>query len=724
MLLSPRPTTLLPSPVTTTKGSRTTYVSREDGYLSQSPRQNVQDTASNMIIPVSGIGQESSRQPWSRRESSPPRSRQELPRADSVTSVKSRESTSSLNRTISRDSISSMQRTMSRDSISSRKGPRQFVVKSKASRSHRTAHLARTPSYGKGLHQINALTVTHTSSPRREQQDFKPTTINLSPSAGNRVRRKALSMSTQEEAPTPPLIRRTLSDENGITLFYSSLIIAPRFRRSSSETISSPANRARRPSNLTREAVLDTKTMQQEPSDDDDDDESQSESDSEDETMEIHSKQRELRRPEPPTLQLRRTSTNSATASSPRVSGLSGIAHTPPQFAQLTQPGPGPVAPPYLTTTSAVITDLPYAPTTSGSSSLVRERITRLQHGDIGLDHPQKGHTESTSADSSSPVEERSSATTTTSKHVSLENTRYALNHQAQDMIRRLSNGPPGALRRSSSPSPPSGPSGWTRPSERITRTMQKQVIYRDLLQEATEQHHGVFSPMITRPDSRSDYFSVPPSDNPSNTMLEDDPFLNTMPRLNSELRRITKELDNVRKFSDPVADALQRLAQRKRMGSPIMSTTNPPGRNDSLLSLTSSWKRRFSPEKRSTLPDTATIESSRSPHPGEDFSSSSTAHDYQQGADVFRGERESKLREVTRQLWESWPERRTLQESEEVEQTEEQKPEQDAHSQSTTSISPTETRGSRSQSPVERRLFGSGLRETWGSALALAGLR
>src|SRR5947207_6112090 len=131
-------------------------------------------------------------------------------------------------------------------------------------------------------------------------------------------------------------------------------------------------------------------------------------------------------------------------------------------------------------------------------------------------------------------------------------------------MIRRLSNGPPGALRGTASPSLPSGPSGWTRPLEHITRTMQKQVIYRDLLQEATEQHHGVFSPMITRPDSRSDYFSAPPSDNTANTSLEDDPFLNTMSRLNSELRRITKEHDNVRKFSDPVADALQRLAERR----------------------------------------------------------------------------------------------------------------------------------------------------------------
>ena len=177
MLLSPRPTNLLPStsagnysPVTGTKGSRTTYVPREDGYMSQSPRQNVQDTLSTMIIPVSGAGQESSRPPWPRRESSPPRSRTELPRPDSVTSVKSRDSTSSLNRTMSRESVSSMKRTMSRDSTSSRKGPRQFVVKSKASRGHRATHLARTPSYGKGLHQMNALSMTHTASPKRDNK--------------------------------------------------------------------------------------------------------------------------------------------------------------------------------------------------------------------------------------------------------------------------------------------------------------------------------------------------------------------------------------------------------------------------------------------------------------------------------------------------------------------------------------------------------------------------
>ena len=469
------------------------------------------------------------------------------------------------------------------------------------------------------------------------------------------------------------------------------------------------------------------------PSDSSDEDEEESEtdsnSDSDSDAVEMRIGRQENvparrlseRRPEPPTLQLRRTSTTSAPATSPRVvSGLSGIAHTPPQFAQLTHPGPGSVAPPCLTTTPVVVTDLPYAPPTTGSSSSARERISRLQHGEIGPDDPTpRAQTDSTYANSYSPVDERTSTEATTSswKPVSLENTRYALNNQAQDMIRRLSNGPPGALRRTSSPSPPSGPSGWTRP-ERITRTMQKQMIYRDLEQEAKEQHFSVYSPNITRPDSRSDYFSVPINDNPSDANLDDDPFLNTFPRLNSELRRITKELDNVRKFSDPVADALQRLALRKGIGSPIISSTTPPNHNDSILSLASSWKKRFSPEKRSSLPDTAM---GKSPLGSPESTRTSTVHNYQE-ADVFSGERESKLREVTRQLWDSWPPRPVLQESEEVEQTEEQSTEPDTAD--TNSVSPTEVRNSRSQSPSERRLFTSGLRETWGSALALAGFR
>jgi hypothetical protein len=466
---------------------------------------------------------------------------------------------------------------------------------------------------------------------------------------------------------------------------------------------------------------------------DEKDSEADSNSDSEGETLQMRNGRHENhpgvrrlseRRPEPPTLQLRRTSTTSAPGTSPRVvSGLSGITHTPPQFAQLTHPGPASVAPPCLTTTPVVVTDLPYAPPTSGSSLSVRERITQLQHGEIGPDDPTpKTHSDSTtSVDSSSPVDERSStgATTGTWKPVSLENTRYALNHQAQDMIRRLSNGPPGALRRASSPSPPLVPSGWTRP-ERITRTMQKQMIYRDLEQEASEQHYGVFSPNITRPDSRSEYFSVPVNENPSTASFEEDPLLSTFPRLNSELRRINKELDNVKKFSDPMADALQRLAQRKGIGSPIISSTSPSvQRTDSILSLTSSWKKRFSPDKRDSSPETSMGKSSLG---SPESTRGSNVHDYHQNADVFSGERESKLREVTRQLWDSWPPRPRVQESEEVEQTEEQSKEQE--DADTNSVSPTEVKTSRSQSPLERRLFTSGLRETWGSALALAGFR
>jgi hypothetical protein len=246
---------------------------------------------------------------------------------------------------------------------------------------------------------------------------------------------------------------------------------------------------------------------------------------------------------------------------------------------------------------------------------------------------------------------------------------------------------------------------------------MQKQMIYRDLEQEASEQHYSVCSPNIARPDSRTDYFIAPVNDNPANTSLEDDPFLNTVPRLNSELRRITKELDNIKKFSDPVADALHRLAQRKGIGSPIIPSVAPPHRSDSILSLASSWKKRFSPDKRDSVPPEIT--------PGDQLVASpesargSTSHEYQ-NAQVFNGERESKLREVTRQLWDSWPPRPVVQESEEVEHAEEQSTEPEAAD--TNSVSPTESRRSQSQSPLERRLFTSGLRETWGSALAIAG--
>ena len=434
--------------------------------------------------------------------------------------------------------------------------------------------------------------------------------------------------------------------------------------------------------------------------------------------------------PTPPTLQLRRTSTStaSATATSPKaVSGLSAAAHAAPQFLQLTQPGPAPVAPPYLTNAQAIVTDLPYAHPTVGSSSSARERITQIQHGEIGLDDPPKRNT--STSDTTSPIEEKSSGRdSSTWKPVSLENTRYALNYEAQDMIRRLSNGTPGMIQRTSSPSPPSLPTGWSRPGQ-ITRTMQKQVVLRDLEREAAEQFHpiisseivrpGTLSPEITRPDSRSEsYFNVPLNAE-TNAPFDDDPFLNTYPRLNAELRRITKELNNVKRFHDPMTDALSRLAERKGMGSPVLATANPQ-RSNTLLSLSTSWRKRLSPDKRGSPP-----QATGSRHNSPPSRSSTMPQANQRRSDYEYIGEESRLREVTKQLWESWPEQPLQQEPEESEPAEEEaSTEAETLNASSASLSPPATRDSRPQSAAERRLFGSGLRTTWGSALALAGLR
>ena len=517
--------------------------------------------------------------------------------------------------------------------------------------------------------------------------------------------------------------------------FETVLILARPSRRSSTDPAT--VNRPRRSSNLTREAP--PKTMHPPELSDDEDTDSETDRLEIRITRDLHGETPRARRPSnrspptPPTLQLRRTSTSttSATSTSPKaVSGLSAVAHAPPQFLQLTQPGPAPVAPPYLTNAQAIVTDLPYAHPTVGSSSSARERITQIQHGEIGLDDPPK-RTTSTS-DTTSPMEDKSSVTESSAwKPVSLENTRYALNYEAQDMIRRLSNGPPGVIQRTSSPSPPSLPSGWTR-SGQITRTMQKQVMLRDLEREAAEQFHpilspeiarpGALSPEITRPDSRSESYFSAPLNTESSVSLDDDPFLNTYPRLTSELRRITKELNNVKRFHDPMTDALTRLAERKGMGSPVLATANTPKSTVGLLSLSTSWRKRLSPDKRDSPPQTTC-----SGHNSPPSRSSTMPHEEQRRSDYEYIGEESRLREVTKQLWNSWPERPLQHEPEESEQAEEEAPTEAENlkaGSSAASISPPATRDSRPQSPAERRLFGSGLRTTWGSALALAGLR
>jgi hypothetical protein len=423
--------------------------------------------------------------------------------------------------------------------------------------------------------------------------------------------------------------------------------------------------------------------------------------------------------PVPPTLQLRRSSASSGGAA-PRIAPTSGLSATlannnASQFTQLIQPGPSAAAPPYLSTTSAVVTDLPYAPLTVGSSSSARIRLTQLQQGQLSPDElPQ---TTSNFGDTASPIEERSST-----KAASLENTRYELSPEAHNMIRRLSNGPPGSLRRPSSPSP-SMPNGWAARPDRMTRTMARQVIYRDLEQEASEQQYGMYSPMIIRPDSRTDYFN-PSMNDPISPQYEDERLNSYLRQLPAEIRRLNNELVNAKTFSDPMTDALKRLAQRKGAASPISQVVH-----GQKLGLASSWFQRSSPERRDSPGDLPLRKHSLPTHlsGNSSHSDSQRSETHRVEENVFSGENESKLREVKRQLWNSWPEKSDAKEPDETEGEERSTTEHETLSTTGTSMSPVETRDSTSRpiSPAEKRItFGSGLRRTWGSALALAGLR
>jgi hypothetical protein len=412
----------------------------------------------------------------------------------------------------------------------------------------------------------------------------------------------------------------------------------------------------------------------------------------------------------PPTLQLRRPS-----ASSPPmrvVSGLSAFAHSPNpqlQFVQLTHPGPGTIAPPCVTTTSALATDLPYAPLTVGSASSVKERINLLQSGLL----PEETPSQDDSPDSSTRVLERISSMSSPNKSVSLENSRYALSPEAHQMIRRLSNGPPGSLHRATSPSPPMMPSGWTQ-SQRTTRTMQRQVLYRDLEQQAQGQQPDLFSPIITRTDSaRTEYFD--PTNDPEVPSLggEQDPFLNSFPMLKKELQRINNELNNVKKFGDPLQEALQRLAVRQHDSQTPASIPTRPPLPSSTFSLSSSLLRRFSPEK----PPESTRKNSL-PSRLREITPPTETHEDEDGPPAFTQERESKFRELTRELWFSRPESNgTQQDGTQQDGTTSLNGDADE-----TSVLPTDVR--RTVSAVGESRRGGLMGRTWGSALALAGLR
>src|SRR3981189_3204032 len=162
-----------------------------------------------------------------------------------------------------------------------------------------------------------------------------------------------------------------------LPLTYIYLIADARIRRSSAESVQ--LTRPRRSSNLSREANLDKSGNQHEVSVIDSSDDSEVDENRleipirrpllEEPTPRMR-KPSDRSPPTPPTLQLRRTSANPPTLNPRPVSGLEAVAHPPP-FVPLPPPGPGPAAPPYLTTTSAVVTDLPYATLTVGSLSSV-----------------------------------------------------------------------------------------------------------------------------------------------------------------------------------------------------------------------------------------------------------------------------------------------------------------------------------------------------------------
>ena len=222
MLLSPRPTTCLPSagmgdfnPMRQIE--RAGFMPRADGIVKQSPRQITFDTSANTVIPNAIIPRESHRRPSSRRSGSMRMSTPELPRADSTGSMMSRGSSTSMNRSLSRDSTSDMKRSLSRDSTTAKKGGKKFVVKSKGAHSvlHRppsSSQLARTPSTGKFP---SLLPMTRSDRQSSQTAVVKPLT------QGNLVRQRVLSMSNQGEAAAPPLIRRTLSDANGTLIHIS-----------------------------------------------------------------------------------------------------------------------------------------------------------------------------------------------------------------------------------------------------------------------------------------------------------------------------------------------------------------------------------------------------------------------------------------------------------------------------------------------------------------------
>jgi len=236
MLLSPRPATLLP---TSAMGEYTAinkvergspYIPRSEPATAQPSRQAATDvgkaTGQKSVVLI-----ESPQRPSSKRSASGQRSTPELPRADSTSSMRSRDSTSSMQRTVSSHSNSSMKRSVSKEPGTPTKKQKQFVVKSKASRLiHRqssSTQLARTPS-GSRIAQTGLFPLTRTETPKRERRQTSDAQSSVRPtvSPGQAVRQQVLNITqignfpSPPQQPLPPSIRRTFSDGSGMYMLH------------------------------------------------------------------------------------------------------------------------------------------------------------------------------------------------------------------------------------------------------------------------------------------------------------------------------------------------------------------------------------------------------------------------------------------------------------------------------------------------------------------------
>ena len=213
MLVSPRPTAIMsqsgatgPSPVTTIdQTSRSSFIPRAGRaeYIVSSPvMSNSLEASTSKMVSIQAASMGPQEGP---RQTSAPRTtptRPDLARQDSSASVVSRGSSASLTTSLSRDNIA---RSMSNVSVGGGSRKKQFVVKSKASRS-RPGHLPRTPSQGKGMHQLTSVSMTN------RPESTSPSEV---------MKRGHGSITVHPEPARAPM-RRSISDECTLSLIHKS----------------------------------------------------------------------------------------------------------------------------------------------------------------------------------------------------------------------------------------------------------------------------------------------------------------------------------------------------------------------------------------------------------------------------------------------------------------------------------------------------------------------